>query len=173
MSTKSADARLRVVAAAYGADPRRWPEDERAELMAIAADSPNASWMIEAKGIDRALAAAPSATTSPGLRGDIVARAVSTTPMDLSAYHGDIYDFTAASVGRHPPQVSRRFGGMPETALLAASLVVGIWVGGSGLLDTSLSEVNFSATFTETSEAETNALNALIGIPLTDDEGVL
>lgn len=53
--------RFATIVAAYGAEPRRWPQDERAAAQAYAAAHPEecAALLSEARELDAALAAAP------------------------------------------------------------------------------------------------------------------
>jgi hypothetical protein len=70
-------ARFRTLAAAYGADPRRWPQAEREAAAAFAAVSPEeAERALEAeRGLDALLDAAPAAVPSAQLREAVIASA--------------------------------------------------------------------------------------------------
>lgn len=62
--------RFEAMLAAYGADPKRWPEAERAEAQAFAAAHPEfAASLAEARAIDALLDAA----REPAAGGDLVA----------------------------------------------------------------------------------------------------
>lgn len=67
--------RFRELIEAYGADPRRWPEAERAEA-AEAARAPAAQALLaEARALDGLLAEAPAIQASAALRDRVLAAA--------------------------------------------------------------------------------------------------
>ncbi len=69
-------ARLAAILDAYGADPRRWPQDERAAALALLADSPEARALCDAaEALDTLLDAPVPPAPSPELRAAILAAA--------------------------------------------------------------------------------------------------
>ncbi len=92
-------ARLKAVLEAYGADPAKWPKDERAALLAIA----RAEDFAEARAIDQMLGLA----TRPPLPPDFEARMMARLPSNVVPFK---LRWTAA---------------LP----LAASLALGIYLG--------------------------------------------
>ena len=106
--------RLVAVLAAYGADPARWPEADRRNLAAHLAEEGEA--MAAAQALDRLLASAPKA--APG--EDFVARVMAR--IDDGA--------------REPAPRARRMGlGWGSAIPLAASLILGAYLGAAGDLD--------------------------------------
>lgn len=98
--------RFRDILDAYGAEPRRWPERERAAALAFLRDHPQAEqWRTEAAALDAALDEAPPARPS-----DLLARRVLATAPRTAA-------------------PAPRFAG----AALAAALAVGVLLGFGGV----------------------------------------
>ena len=61
---------------AYGADPERWPPDQRAAALALAASDAGAETLLhEARGLDRLLDAAPIQAPSLALRTAVASAA--------------------------------------------------------------------------------------------------
>ncbi len=182
MKFEPTDKRLAQVVAAYGADPHRWPADERQGLLDIAAIETGADWMADARALDQALdrgmndLACPA--VDPNLVGVILARAEKTSQIMLDVQVSDrrLVDIsTSATVSASPR--SRYFTGftdhLPEVAVLAASLLIGIWVGGYDVINAEITEFGQVAGLTVSSEEESNFINALIGIDLAEDEDPL
>lgn len=68
--------RLRELLDTYGADPGRWPADERMAAEALLADSPEArNWREAARSLDAILDAAPAPRPSVGLLDSILGAA--------------------------------------------------------------------------------------------------
>lgn len=182
MKFEPTDKRLAQVVAAYGADPHRWPEGERQGLLDIAAIETGADWMADARALDRALDRGMSDLASgevdPDLVGVILARAEKTPQIMMDGQTPDrrpIDISTSATVSASPR--SRRFTGftdhLPEVAVLAASLLIGIWVGGYDVINAEITEFGQVAGLSISSEDESNLINALIGIDLVEDEDLL
>lgn len=70
--------RFLALVAAWGADPRRWPADERAAAEAFAAARPDVARpaLAEADAVDAVLHASPVPAPSAGLRERVLASAV-------------------------------------------------------------------------------------------------
>lgn len=117
--------RLARVTAAYGADPGRWPADERAALKDILADMDAAAERLdEERALDRLLDMVPPAEPPPGSAERVLAAAGIRPP------GGDVVPFRRA--GPLAP-VGLRLG--PAVGLIAASLVLGIFTGSTHLVD--------------------------------------
>jgi len=89
MTTMTED-RLREIIAAYGPDPARWPEDERAPAADLLARSPDVfeAEIREAEAVDQALAALPLPDLPVGLIDRVLANAPEGS--DQSALSGRI-----------------------------------------------------------------------------------
>lgn len=72
--------RFLALLAAYGADRRRWPDDERATAEAFAANNPDLvrPSLVEADDLDALLQRSPTPQVSRDLRDRVLAAAVST-----------------------------------------------------------------------------------------------
>ena len=104
--------RARAILAAYGAEPRRWPDAERAALEAARrADPALAAERREAETLDAALTALP-ATASPAVN-----------PLAIAA--------AARGAARPPARRAPRYA--VRTAGLAAAAVVGFVIGWTGI----------------------------------------
>ena len=128
--------RLRKVIDAYGGAPGCWPEAERAVLEELVRTSEEARrWQEEAVILDRLLAlSAPNeteqddaATADRKLAATILAR-LDTAP----AREADIIPFMPRRNGQPAPRRAVWRTGLPAAAVLAASLLIGVWVGLSG-----------------------------------------
>ncbi|HYF23923.1 MAG TPA: hypothetical protein VD929_11050 [Caulobacteraceae bacterium] len=73
--------RFEAMVAAYGAEPRRWPEEERAAALAFLNADPVAERLLfEARMTDAALSAAPSQVAGAALRDRVLAAAPQPRP---------------------------------------------------------------------------------------------
>ena len=107
--------RLQEVAAAYGADPARWPEGERSLLDEAARANPDT--LVEAREIDRVLGQATAPKTSFEGRS----RLLETIARERQAASANV---VAMPVRRPPPRWP-----WAAAAALAASLACGIYLG--------------------------------------------
>lgn len=142
--------RFRAILAAYGAQPERWPEGERAAAEALARSSLEAARALaEARALDRALISASLAGVKLEqdefvmLKTRIVAAARPLMTSKLARWLG--FDLT-------PLQV------WPSLAGLALATVLGFGVGVGGLLGTS-----------STQEAEDGSVLSLIDFPVASE----
>src|SRR3990170_8402691 len=103
--------RMEEVAAVYGADPARWPPEERARLEAVAAAHPGI--LADARSIDRVLGRA----TAPAVPGDGPAR--------LAARLAPRSDARIVPFERRRPMRSS----WAVAGALAASLASGVYLG--------------------------------------------
>jgi hypothetical protein len=120
--------RLQAVLAAYGADPARWPASDRDLAPLLAAPHPDVAASLEdARSLDTALAHA-SRPVAPAAAADrLVAGATGAS--------GNVVAFDRHEA-RHAPGRRTAFSGRLAVAMsLAASLVLGIYLGASGRSD--------------------------------------
>lgn len=157
---------LGVLLDRYGADRTRWPAPDRLRVAPLLKESSEARRLLaEAAAFDRLLDLAPTvaAERQAALVDGIVARALRTPAaagpgVGVAAASSDrdhrpasparAGDVTAVRSGRRAGRPMPRFGSSaawPAAALLAASLVLGIFAGSNGLLP--------SATFGLTTSA--------------------
>ena len=174
--------RLEQVLDAYGGDPIRWPDNERDVLLALVRQSPKASARLqEAEVLDQILShgdrwTEPVSCSMANRLADGVMEAIATRETMAAEASGQvtvdsIRDKTlddvvtldsyrsGANVGRQPKRNS-----WPAAALMAASLVFGVYLGASGVLtpvfdefaeftggvntsDTELAELSFGPDF--------------------------
>jgi hypothetical protein len=107
--------RLSELAAAYGADWRRWPAAEREAARALVARDPQAERLLfEARQLDAALDLAPRAEASEALRRRVIAAA----PRPRKGLF-------AAWTSLRPPARSVWLSGAGLAAAVCAGLVVG------------------------------------------------
>ncbi|VAW11019.1 hypothetical protein MNBD_ALPHA09-1032 [hydrothermal vent metagenome] len=182
MKSEPDSQRLRQVVAAYGADPRRWPDGERQGLADAARAEADSDWMAQARGLDRVLdqgrdGAFPTKLDTE-LVSAILAKAAATPQIEPQGGRngGRVVELLvpkAINERRMPGRSGGALGHLPEAAILAASLLIGIWAGGNDVFDSELFEIGIVASFTGSTEDEINFVNALIGIDLTDNEGML
>jgi hypothetical protein len=120
--------RLRAVLAAYGADPARWPDQDRALAPLLTAAKPDLSTSLEnARSLDSALAHA-SHPVAPAAAAHRLVATVHEVPVNVVAF--DLHA-TTCSTGRQ----TTVFGRLAIATSLAASLVFGIYLGASGQSD--------------------------------------
>ncbi|MCB1549467.1 MAG: hypothetical protein KDJ41_16815 [Hyphomicrobiaceae bacterium] len=150
-SRQSGLARLQAVLAAYGADQSRWPATDRQALGLLVANDPEARRLVaEAAALDRLLDRKPVAL--PSGQDELIARimAAATTGgnesarPDAEASGGKVI---ALSPGRRAPRAAFTTRSRPWeiAALLAASLIIGVYIGAAGLADPAFSGLVASA----------------------------
>jgi hypothetical protein len=125
--------RLRAVLEVHGADPARWPAEERPGLETLIAGSEQAAAALaEAAALDRLLAAAPA--TGERSTGAIADAVMARLGVRVGASGGRTRD-SARPDGA--PSVSRTWraparAGWQVGAMLAASLILGFVLGSGG-----------------------------------------
>jgi hypothetical protein len=128
--------RFRTIVDAYGADPDRWPADERAEALALVACSAEASaYAQQAEALDTLLDAAPlrsTATVDAAAFAILIARTSAHTRGAAASTGATVTPFAARAARKPASLVSRAFG-WPNFAALAAAGVVGFLIGWSNL----------------------------------------
>ena len=120
----------------YGADRSRWPARDRLKFAELLADHHDARQvMAEAEALDRLLdmAPEPKAAELTSLSARILSAAAA-TPQRTPA--GNVTPLSAAAKPRSQPSKfrPRRVVDWPAAALMAASLVLGIFAGTNGYL---------------------------------------
>ena len=118
--------RLKRVVAAYGAEPRRWPEADRAALAHLIEDASGEPWMREAGTVDSLLDGLPE----PRMREDLASEIIMAARSTAQAEAGRVVEISA-----RPGSLTRLTGLWGQAALLAASLAAGLWLGTSGSMD--------------------------------------
>ena len=118
--------RLKAVVGAYGAQPSRWPAQDRRDLAALAQAHADAPWMGDAVEIDKLLEHMRD-EKSPDVSAGAIMAAVRATAQNRS---GEIV--LASPAPTTQPPVSANW---PWAALLAASLLLGIWAGANGAVE--------------------------------------
>jgi hypothetical protein len=116
--------RLRLLIDAYGADPARWPEPERAGAATLLAASDEARALVaEAAALDRLLARYDNPAEGAINQLRLVA-AITSQPQGAAAPAGGL---------PRPANQNQITLGWPNFAALAAAAIVGFVVGWSGL----------------------------------------
>jgi hypothetical protein len=117
-----------------GANAARWPATSRARLAAfVESDAEAGSLFAEAKALDKILSHAPGGSPSPAAEARILAAAAALpqnafAPVEGGSFVGGGRNGTLARAYRMVPRPSL-WGG---AALMAASLVLGIYIGATG-----------------------------------------
>jgi hypothetical protein len=170
--------RLQTVVAAYGADPARWPASEREALSEFAATNPGARrYVAEASSLDALLAVA--ATHAPEAA---VARAsdrlfahldFETADTPAPGHDARVVPFARKQAPR-PAAPARSM--WREAAVLAAALLVGVFMGTQGLLEGSGLDLGNLTTTAGTMSADSDDVSTLaLGAESEDlnEEGLL
>lgn len=123
---------------AYGADKKRWPEDARTEAEALIARDPAARRLLaEAQALDNVLGAGGAEPAlDHQLAARIVAAALANEHSNSRAAPGPGLDSANVvplrrSTGRPAQPITRR-SNWQAAGLMAASLLAGLYLGGSG-----------------------------------------
>jgi molybdopterin converting factor small subunit len=139
----------------HGADRTRWPARERLRFAGvISEDKAAAKLLAEAAALDRLLDQAPRASDSgvEALKERIMAAALRTHEPHLAVIAGGkkIAVLPQAQRGRRSlpgRSLAGRFVEWPAAAVLAASLVLGVMLGTTGTVETTMQEVAQAAGF--------------------------
>jgi hypothetical protein len=131
--------RLSKVLAAYGANPARWPQNDRAALESLLANQPE---LAQARALDHLLNTQEEPKPTLGAIGRVMAKTAN-TPSSQE---------TKAPLSR----ISSLTGLVPISALLAASLLVGVFLGLSGTTEKYLSGTFGIAAFLGSDWGETS-----------------
>ena len=153
-------AELERIVAAVGADAARWPAAARGRLSALVARDPQAALIVaEARAVDRLLDAAPVVrTAATGLADRIVAAALAA---EVTRTTAEVIPLPRRAVpGGGRPAVRT---GWRAAAAMAASLVAGIYLGGS---------VNLAPVLQDLADAAGIAIELEgFSMAMTDDAG--
>jgi hypothetical protein len=131
----------------YGADRTRWPARERLRFAGIAGEDKVAARMLaEANALDRLLEQAPRASGADveALKERIMAAALRSGAPQLAVVAGGKAGVAQPnSATKRGPAFATRFGRgeWPAAAMLAASLVLGVMLGSTGTLDTTMHQM--------------------------------
>jgi hypothetical protein len=178
------DALLKTTLDAYGANPERWPLARRAQLIALTQSDPAAASLLgEARAVDRLLEVTAVAQR-PEVPLDLVARIMTTAtnPTDGQgaqipavrsghARGGEVVHLDrtrplqtdAVRTVRPTLSAFKQAGCWPAAAMLAASLLVGVFIGGTGQLSSTVTQLN--ALLGDSSSVE---LAILLPLPVPD-----
>jgi hypothetical protein len=120
--------RLQAVLAAYGADPARWPESDRDLAPLLAVPHPDVAGSLEdARSLDSALAHASRPEAPAAVANRLVA--------GVTGAPGNVAAFDLHATARSPARRTTFSGRLAVAMSLAASLVLGIYLGASGQSD--------------------------------------
>jgi len=120
--------RLQAVLAAYGADPARWPDQDRVLAPLLTTAIPDLMTSLEnARSLDAALAHA-SRPVAPATAAHRLVTSVKEAP-------GNIVPFDRHAATHSPARRMTLSGRLAIATSLAASLVFGIYLGASGQSD--------------------------------------
>jgi hypothetical protein len=161
----------------YGADRTRWPARERLRFASVIAEDAEAKRLLaEATALGSLLDLAPRASEARerALQERIVAKAVRTSDKKLAVVGGRAPDPAALRLpversatgrlsGRSSGRFADRFSGRalrdwPAAAVLAASLMIGVYLGSAGTLDTALQQAAEATGLTAVSDTSHVAL---------------
>lgn len=145
--------RLKDVLLAYGGDPVRWPDDERDELLALLRGNAEAGLMrSEQSALDKVLDSPAAPSPSSALRSRILQVAMpqdeaGTVPIVSGPVVINLQQRSQerAQTRTQTQSASARRAGRPPVnwqtaALLAASLLIGVWIGAGGTGSSLVSE---------------------------------
>lgn len=122
---RAARERLKAVLAAYGADPAHWPESDRKLAPLLASGDPELLAQVQdARATDAALARASHPESPAGAAERLVAR--------VAEEPGRVVSFAARAREQPPPTPAALPGRLAAAAALAASLLLGLYLGASG-----------------------------------------
>ncbi|MHA1523253.1 MAG: hypothetical protein ACTSY1_02460 [Alphaproteobacteria bacterium] len=158
-------ARLKQVVGAYGAQPSRWPSRDRRALAALAKAQAQTSWMRRAVELDQMLD--QGADFGPDIvPTKAILAAVGSTAQSPAA------TVVAIESARFRLSVSQEY--WPWAAVLAASLLIGIWAGANGAVDYLLPDtVGDALMAVNGSEDESNFFGLFDQGPASASEGVI
>ena len=150
-----AAARLYEVLSAYGADPARWPAEDRARLAERGSEEePMSEDLVRARELDMLLSQASTPVPDAS-----AASRISENILQLAApgAEDNVVEFAAEPASRKKTARHLNVPWWPDTALIAASLLIGIVLGQSELM----TELGFAVTGVPTVEELGNAVLGL------------
>ena len=159
-------AALQGILDAFGGDPARWPAAAKARFVPVLAqDSAARAAVAEARALDSVLSRAPrvAAAREAALLDRIMAEATAET----AGCDGVVIAMTRSRGGDARPtgaMLPARRASWQAAALLAASLMIGVLGGASGLLGTSLDAVGAMTGLYGDSDTLTAALSQAVEI---------
>jgi hypothetical protein len=146
----------------HGADRTRWPARERLRFAGVISEDKAAEKLLaEAEALDRLLDKAPRASAAgiDALKERIMAAALKAHEPHVAVIAGgkNVVALPQVQRGRRP--LTARFVEWPAAAVLAASLVLGVMLGTTGTVETTMQEMAQAAGFgSGTSDGEQVAL---------------
>jgi hypothetical protein len=138
MADKPNDAqmdRLQAVLASYGADPARWPDQDRELAPLLTAADPDLTTSLEdARSLDAALAHA-SRPVAPAAAADRLVARIEAVDEAVEEAPGNVVAFARHGATRPAAARTGLSGRLAVATSLAASLALGIYLGASGQSD--------------------------------------
>jgi len=164
--------RFKAVLDAYGGDAARWPANERAELLALLERDPIARAMhAEAEAVDRTLAAAAHHHAPVGK--DLLERVTDGALAAIAAQSSTAEPAPVISLDEHRQRRSfarpRHNNHWQAAGLLAASLVLGVYLGATGVMAPAVDSFTQAAGLTNSSDTETAELSFGAESPLEEE----
>lgn len=130
MSKNEINKRLEQVLKAYGADPARWPEDERDELLVALKDAQDTRAFTDAREMDQLLDSVKSQEMPQGAL-DRLKAATKVAPLDRSSAEIVVLPQSTGRANQRPEYKRRDL--FAAAAAIAACLMLGVFVGNSQL----------------------------------------
>jgi len=140
MPNLMSDTRFEAIVNAYGAQPQRWPEAERASALLFMQQHPETArrLMAEARTIDAWLSSAAEVEPSAALQWDVLARMMPADAVRKAAHNRP-----------RPPRKVWLAGGIGLAAACAAGIIFGVNVGLMTTSEARAEEVLVSASLNE------------------------
>ncbi len=167
--------RIEELLAAYGADTDRWPAGER-EVLDGLEPAERARLLAPEQALDRLIANAREMAAAGAPRDDLISaimeRAADSGARETNAPDGNVVNMSRRAIGSTTPahQPSRR-DWTAAAALLAASLVLGLLVGSSERMQSTVLGIGDLAGITTSAPA--TQLSALDEVFLQPEEDIL
>ena len=134
--------RLKAVIDAYGACENRWPESERRDLAVLLAQNPEARRLhAEAWSLDQVLTSLPKPKARDGLRNDIMVYIRSSQDLETTTSGSQVIQFPKERGVRNRGKLNGPLTQWWAASALAASFVLGVFLGASGTTGTSLDSI--------------------------------
>lgn len=168
---------LEVTLDAYGADRARWPEDRRRELAGLIVADPQAREMLRETVAFDLLLDQTSTATREDVPLPLMSRIMSAAQAEGAATARVSEGVAASNVIPLPARTAKSAAGKPErtetvrrmsawqewsaAGMLAASLLLGVYIGGSGMLSSTVDNLTNVAGMSSSFEATSALLPAL------------
>ncbi len=147
-----------------GSRPEDWPAEKREKMLRFCMENPQARALLaEARALDTLLRATEVPPAAPDLAARLLRRAA-----DIDRENGQVPPVVSAAAATPAANDNRPVMRWLASGWLAASLLVGIWLGFSDrfIVPSTLFDGN-----TTVAEADGDTLTELLGIVSSDEEG--